>query len=126
MHVLVVSYVHLYSCIVNFQNFLKACLNSLHAGVILYAFCRLLNVFQNEHFQKFLGMFVRVSNSLDSDQAWPDLGPNCLQRVSADDTGRERESLFCGETIFEATGYSFFTISYCISYNMIMIYLCII
>ena len=32
---------------------------------------------------------IRVSNSLDTDQAWhfvgPDLGPNCLQRFSADD-----------------------------------------
>ena len=33
---------------------------------------------------------VRVSNSLDIDQArrfvGPDLGPNCLQRLSADDS----------------------------------------
>ena len=31
-----------------------------------------------------------MSNSFDPDQAqhfvWPDLGPNCLQRLSADDT----------------------------------------
>ena len=36
---------------------------------------------------------IRVSNSLDSDQArhfvGPDLGPNCLQRFSADDTDRQ-------------------------------------
>ena len=36
----------------------------------------------------------RVSNSLDSDQARcfvrPDLGSNCLQRLSADDTYRQR------------------------------------
>ena len=35
---------------------------------------------------------MRVSNSLDPDQArrfvGPDLGPNCLQRSSADDKGR--------------------------------------
>ena len=35
-----------------------------------------------------------MSNSLDPDQAQhfvgPDLGPNCLQRLSADDTGRLR------------------------------------
>ena len=35
-----------------------------------------------------------LSNSLDSDQAQqfigPDLGPNCLPRLSADDTGRQR------------------------------------
>ena len=34
-----------------------------------------------------------MSNSLDPDQArrfvGPDLGPNCLQRLSADDTGRQ-------------------------------------
>ena len=36
---------------------------------------------------------IRVSNSLDTDQArrivGPDLDPNCLPRLSADDTGRE-------------------------------------
>ena len=35
-----------------------------------------------------------MSNSLNSDQArqnvGPDLGPNCLQRLSADDTSRQR------------------------------------
>ena len=35
-----------------------------------------------------------MSNSLDPDQArrivGPDLGPNCLQRFSADGTGRQR------------------------------------
>ena len=35
----------------------------------------------------------RLSNSLDVDQArhyvGPDLGSNCLQRLSADDTGRQ-------------------------------------
>ena len=35
----------------------------------------------------------RVSNSLDPDQALqnvgPDLGPNCLQRLSADDTSKQ-------------------------------------
>ena len=35
-----------------------------------------------------------MSNSLDPDQArrivGPDLGPNCLQRLSADVTGRQR------------------------------------
>ena len=36
-----------------------------------------------------------VVNSLDPDQAQhfvgPDLGPSCLQRLSADDTGRQRK-----------------------------------
>ena len=35
---------------------------------------------------------IQVSNSLDQDQAqhfgWPDLGPNCLQRLSADNKSR--------------------------------------
>ena len=39
----------------------------------------------------------RVSNSLDPDQArrfvGPDLGPNCLQRLSADDTSRQTVQL---------------------------------
>ena len=38
-----------------------------------------------------------MSNSLDPDQARqivrPDLGPNCLPRLSADDTGRQRVKL---------------------------------
>ena len=37
---------------------------------------------------------MRMSNSLDPDQArqfvGPDLGPNCLPRLSADDTSRQR------------------------------------
>ena len=36
---------------------------------------------------------MRVSNSLDLDQSgrnvWPDLGPNCLQRLSVDDTSKQ-------------------------------------
>ena len=36
---------------------------------------------------------IRLSNRLDQDQArhlvGPDLGPNCLQRISADDTSRQ-------------------------------------
>ena len=64
--------------------------------VILHAF-RLSSVdfFQNQVFRKkFLQNAIRVSNSLDPDQARqnvaPDLGPNCLQRYSADDTSRQR------------------------------------
>ena len=40
---------------------------------------------------------MRVSNSLDSDQArlsvGPDLGPNCLQKLSAGRTSRQIKSL---------------------------------
>ena len=42
---------------------------------------------------------IKVSNSLDPDQArlfvWHDLGPNCLQRLSAEDTSRQRVALLC-------------------------------
>ena len=48
---------------------------------------------------------IRVSNSLDSDQAQhvvgPDLGPNCLQRLSADKSplpGKELIFLLPAET----------------------------
>ena len=41
---------------------------------------------------------IRVSNSLDSDQAQhfvgPDLGPNCLQRLSADIAGKQLVDTF--------------------------------
>ena len=43
---------------------------------------------------------IRVSNSLDPDQArrfvGPDLDPNCLQRLSADDTSRQIVELSSG------------------------------
>ena len=50
--------------------------------------------FWNQIFQKILsGIPSRVSDSLDPDQAQhyvgPDLGPKCLQRLSADDTSRQ-------------------------------------
>ena len=49
--------------------------------------------FQTELFRKILsGNAIRVSNRLNPDQArlmvGPDLDPNCLQRLSADDTSR--------------------------------------
>ena len=47
--------------------------------------------------QNYLSSFkntIRTSNSLDPDQArryvWPDLGPNCLPRLSAEDTAGQR------------------------------------
>ena len=47
-------------------------------------------------FQFFIGIhcIIRLSNSLDPDQArhfvGPDLGPSCLHRLSAEDTSRQR------------------------------------
>ena len=57
-------------------------------------FYRLL-IFFNINFSKnYLRNSIRVSNSLDPDQAQhfvgPDLGPNCLQRLSADNTIRQK------------------------------------
>ena len=46
--------------------------------------------FQNQLFRKILSGMPSVLKSLDSDRARhfvrPDLGPNCLQKLSADDT----------------------------------------
>ena len=62
--------------------------------VIFHAFCRLL-VFSKSIFSKnSFRNTIRVSNSVDPDRArWfvrPDLGPNCLQRLS-NDTSRQIE-----------------------------------
>ena len=51
-----------------------------------------------------------MSNSLDLDQArrfvGPDLGPNCLPRLTADDTGRQRvEDFFCYLISVKAAGF---------------------
>ena len=41
---------------------------------------------------------IRVANSLDQDQAQhlvgPDLGPNCLQKLSAEDTCRQGVNIY--------------------------------
>ena len=49
--------------------------------------------FQNQLFRKIISRItIRVSNSLDPDQAGhfvgPDFGPNCLQKLTADNTRR--------------------------------------
>ena len=58
--------------------------------------------FKINFLEKFSQKYHRASNSLDLDQAQhfvrPDLGPNCLQRLSADDTSWQIESterVFC-------------------------------
>ena len=61
-------------------------------------FCRLL-IFSKSTFSKnSLKNNIRVSNSLDPDQAGhfvgPDLGSNCLHRLSTDDTSRQRVKPF--------------------------------
>ena len=55
-------------------------------------FCGLLIFFKNQLFSKNYFRNIRVSKSLDPDQTQhpvgPDLGPNCLQKLSADGTSR--------------------------------------
>ena len=58
--------------------------------VIFHVFCHLI-FFLNQLFRKnSFGNNIRVSNSLDTDHArqnvGPDLDPNCLQKLPADDT----------------------------------------
>ena len=67
----------------------QAVLNFCMLGNFWCFCCRLLT-FQNLLFQnKSFRNTIRVSNGLDPDQerhfVCPDLGPNCLQRLSADD-----------------------------------------
>ena len=55
----------------------------------------LMFFFKNSFFEKlFQEYHERVSNSLDPDHTqcfvWPDLGPDCLQGLSADDLSRQR------------------------------------
>ena len=53
-----------------------------------------VDFFQHQFFFKILSGIPSVSNSLDPDQARhfvvPDLGQNCLQRLSADNTRKQR------------------------------------
>ena len=62
-------------------------INSLHAGNYACIFCHLWIFFFKLTFSKILSG-IRVSNSLDPDQARhfvrPDMDPNCLQRLSVD------------------------------------------
>ena len=60
-------------------------------------FCRWPIFFKIIFFEKIpsgIDTIIRVSNSLDTDQTQhcvgTDLGPNCLQRLSADNTGRQK------------------------------------
>ena len=64
--------------------------NSLPHGKFFMLNCCLLIFFQNQLFRK-KNSGIPLSNRLDPDQAQhfvgSDLGPNCLQKLSADDTG---------------------------------------
>ena len=65
-------------------------LNALHAGNFFYIFLSSADIFQNHFFSNnSFRNTIRVTNSLYPDQArhfvGPDLDPNYLQRISADD-----------------------------------------
>ena len=54
--------------------------------------------FQNHFSKNYFRNAIRASNSLDPDQAQfveSDLGPNCLQRLSADNKSRQRVKTYC-------------------------------
>ena len=57
-------------------------INSLPTG--LHVFCNLLTFSKITFFEK-ISKTIRVQNSLD-----PESGPNCLQKISADDTSNKR------------------------------------
>ena len=63
---------------------------------MFFFFCRLLIFLKIKFFKKNFGNNIRVSNSLDPDQAQnfvdPDLGTNGLQRSSADSNGEKKEA----------------------------------
>ena len=67
---------------------------SLHAALFFIIFSRLVIFFFKINFFNILSGIPSVSKCLDPDQAWhlvrPDLGLNCLQRLSADDASRKR------------------------------------
>ena len=58
----------------------------------LLLFCSLLIFFRSTFSKNYFRNTISVSNSLDPDQArlfvGPDLGPNCLEKLSADETRR--------------------------------------
>ena len=69
-------------------------LNSLPPGNFFINFCRLLIFFKIIFLKNSFRNNNSVSNSLDPDQdrlsVGPDLGPTCLQRLSIDNTSRQK------------------------------------
>ena len=69
----------------------------------MFFFCRLLNFSKLTFSKNSLRNTISVSNNLHPDQAWcsggPDLGPNCLQRLSADGTSRQRVNKSASSTV---------------------------
>ena len=82
-----------------YQEHITCCLLGNFHAFLLHAGC-----FQNNFFSKIsFRNTIRVSNSLDPDHAshfcGPDLGPNSLQTLSADNTRRKRVKLLLGNYV---------------------------
>ena len=76
------------------EYLLQVCLRLACWVILLVWFFLSADIFQNYFFlQKVFRNTIRVSNSLDADQVRhffvADLVPNCLHRLSADDTSRQ-------------------------------------
>ena len=80
------QYMQLSYLIKAYQSQLFACWKIFHVFVVIRW------LFSKSTFKPFRKT-IRVSNKSDPDQAWhfvsPDLGPSCLQRISADNTDRQ-------------------------------------
>ena len=67
------------------------CFTYLPTEKFCFLLCRLLIFFKINFFKTFFQKYHQIVKHLDPEQAGhvvrPDLGPNCLQRLSADDTG---------------------------------------
>ena len=78
-----------YLRIITKYSFLIISINSLHAGNFACFFVVCGFFFKLNFSKKYFRNTIRVSNSLDPDQAresfGPVMGPNCVQRLSADD-----------------------------------------
>ena len=78
------------------MNLVKTTFNSLRAWKFCMLFCHLQIFFKRLFKKNSFRNTITVSNSLDPDQArrslGPGLGPNCLQKLSADDTSRHSKS----------------------------------
>ena len=62
-----------------------------YCEIIVMLFCRLLIFFFKNNFYKIFQEYHQSVKQFGSRSGFvgPDLGPNCLQRLSADDIGRE-------------------------------------
>ena len=62
---------------------------------MFHAFLSFVDFFQNQFSKNSFRNTIRVTNIFDPDQVRnfvrPDLGPNCLQMISADDTKEIKE-----------------------------------